>query len=344
MPSEERMKQILRLLIIILIVVGIGWGVYALFFKKDNDTQFYETTTAMMNTLEERQEDCNPGMQVYDVQIYNDCFSVATSASLNIVDSMDLLGNRRTLGVTGSYGDIHTAQWTTIKYYYSLLQFADEIRLGDVKSMKNKVNDLNTLMDQIATKMYEVKTYQETINKASETEKDALYIELSNMYDSLIDIYKTYLQKENNIAFYMKDVVTAYALDGQYLYDAKGATLESFLYQSSLVLEHNKNEDVFYAYLDDMYAILQLYTDDNQLFFSEKSAAFTTSYQNMVSTEEGKQQLKRIFAIAPDDMFLGKEDIIVADPEQDLELFAHYGFSSQYYQDVINIVKFLFEV
>lgn len=335
------MKQILRLLILAAIVVLIGFGVWAIFFQKDNDTKLYNTLTTMMDIWEEKEEETLPGYTLYDEVIFHE----SATKTQDISQSMSLLGTgHEVTDAEGTYASVHEAQMSAIKYYYSLMQFADNVKSGDAKNIKKKVDALTQSLKTIRDHIDKIALYQDSVKKASMQNKDVLYLELSNMYKNLVKDYKNYLAKQNDIAHYMKKLVTAYVFGGSYLYDAKGAMVESFLYAADVVLSKEIASDDCQNSLNDMRAMYKQYTTTDEVFFNKNSADFTTSYLKLVETEKGQEELKKIFAALPKEQYQGKQQLVKANPETDVELFSFYGFGSDYYQDVINILKFLIEV
>lgn len=335
------MKQLLRLVVLAALVVLIGFGVWAIFFQKDNSVKIYDTLTTMMDTWEKRENDVLPGYTLYDEEIYSE----STEKTADVSNVLSLLGTGKvTTGTEGSYASVHQAQMVTIKYYYSIMQFAGKVKAGDVKNASKKVNDLTSSMNALNNQIGKIALYQDSIKKAALSDKDVLYLELANMYNNLIKEYKSYLIKQNDMASFMKKLVTAYVFDGSYLYDAKGAMLESFLAQANVVLAKEIGTEDCYNGLRDMQTMYAGYSSTEEIFFNKSSADFTTSYTKLVNSEQGKKELEKIFAVLPTEEYQGKQQLLTASIDSDVELFSYYGFGSEYYADVLNIIKFLYEV
>ena len=98
----------------------IGFGIWAIFFQKDNDTKLYNTLTAMMDVWEEKEEETLPAYTLYDEVIFQE----STSRTQDIVQSLRLLGTgQEEVDTKGTYASVHQAQMSAIKYYYSIMQF-----------------------------------------------------------------------------------------------------------------------------------------------------------------------------------------------------------------------------
>ncbi len=342
------MKQILRLVIIVAVVVGLGLGVWAIFFQKDNDEVMYNTLTTMMDTLEKEDMGETPLEQIRNYQVYDYCFDNDFASCDKIIEDIQYLYNT---GISMDYqydselgclANVNDAQMLNIRYFYSLSQFVDNVKSGDAKKIKKYSNNVQSAISAVSRIAGDIVVYQDTFVSKSDEERKTLVVELAKMYDEMVAKYKDYLTKQNTLANYMKKVVTTYALNNHYLYDAKGAVLEAFLYQSDAIIHNGVNES--YDYLAEMYRMVLTY--DDYMLSAKLSANFVTSYQKLKEAEDGQEQIEKMIAIKADDTFNGKADIYTlnsADFESwDTEVFSHYGIKSSYYLDAYYIIQFLY--
>ena len=342
------MKQILRLVIIAAVLVGVGFGVWAIFFQKDNDEVMYNTLTTMMDTLEDENMGETPLEQIRNYDVYDYCFDHAYASCDAIIEDIQYLYNT---GISMDYqydselgclANVNDAQMLNIRYFYSLSQFVDNVKGKDVKKIKSYCKNVQSAIASVSSMADDIVIYQETFVAKTDEERKTLVVELAKMYDDMVAKYKDYLTKQNTLANYMKKVVTTYALNNNYLYDAKGAVLEAFLYQSDAII--NNDAEASYDYLTEMYRMILTY--ENDMLSTKFSTNFVTSYQKLKEAQDGQEQIEKMIAIRADETFGGKADIYTLDSANfdtwDTEVFSHYGIKSDYYLDAYYILQFLY--
>ena len=228
------MKQFLRVAVVILILAGLGFATYAMFFKPANKDEVYLTLSQVHSEGDEG-----------NVTRYNFAYNSIYNSYKSVEDrkyNLDTKYETVLKGYRGRYfsdvaGDMTVENYTysTIKenldtifnYYYAYSQAVCKmVPQKALKTVKNAVNEYQNAFDSLIVNGFNnVRSLQDHAVISDEN----LTKELTARYQRLVQLYRQYTIKYIDLIIVAEDFVVEYVFDGEMITDR-----ESLLYSLTL--------------------------------------------------------------------------------------------------------------
>ena len=193
------MKTFLRVAIVLIILVGLGFGAYAIFFKPANSDAVFMALADINN--EEQVIDYNLMIKSIGSNYFNP--TEESGFSKEVSDEYDKIlkeyrgaitaGGTYTLGSAThyTYPELKTQLDTVFNYYFGYSQaVVKKVPKSKLNDIKDAVNSYEDSLTNLQTKFDSIEALQNKINK-NKTEN--LSIELNSRYQVAVRAYRNFI-------------------------------------------------------------------------------------------------------------------------------------------------------
>lgn len=297
------MKHVVRMLIALLIVGGIGFGIWYFAFRDKPNEAVFKEMTASINHLDEvsikyNEKQSDGTLKEVEVVSYDKILakfidvsesgSVASGAEANVVDANDARVEIK--NKVDEFQGYNAYSMEAINYYYSLTATAEKVKNRDKVDLVEKIEAFNNAVDTVVATakdcldFYSIKTLNTENEIISLADKDAVL--LGNI------IKKQVAQTE--LFFELRNYVEKYVFDG-IIPDYKSAMYNIYANELNSVCGGAKvsktttvnNEKVYANVAVNTYLLEDLQTRIGQLenvnYIDENAVEFLNAYNKLRS-------------------------------------------------------------
>lgn len=346
------MKVFLRFLVTIIVLVAIGLGVWALFFRKSDSESVFNALVA----YEEFEEETN---LFEKVKYIDPVKSAPVGTDLSKYDFLEeedfakiktlILGNDETSG-DDFYGYIGTAESNGKTQYYSIYssqqfiisnftkytQFGGDVSSSSAKSVTNAIDSLKGSVNETVSHISELVTLQNKIveNNTSnfEANKTVLLGYYKTLNTDIVDVITAQYELANSIKSFVVQNVMNNEMDN----DTKTVLVDCILKANEQVKNASIYEDIV-SYVTDSSKIYKLAKDkiDNNLLMDSSAQEFVSAYNYLL--ENDVNSLNSIFKIKNE-----KSDVAsLTDATSGAELLTKHQIAQSSFSYVKTILTYL---
>lgn len=280
-------KHILRIVVTVVILAGVGLLLYFFVFKPTNtDTTF--NALKDLETYKQHGGYSNAMLSIKESDvgqpIYGDDGKIINIRE-KILGATSGVGNADD---TPSFVIVEKGLEEVYSYYVNYFLFAEDVSNKQDKSLKEKIASYKSSLQTVSNSIQAIMEYESAIMSSGTVEGsssalEAIKQELENKYTTFANSYKDSFKKYNDLIIELRSIVADKVFDGEFLYDAHATYLDVILLFSNgfsssetEATESSGLQKAFIVY--NKFVELKVSEDE---FFNEKASKFVNAYLNL---------------------------------------------------------------
>ncbi len=298
------MKVILRFAIIIAVVVGIGFGVWAIWFRKSDEENVYNAIWDYEEYIDEVDIIGTVGSitDIADEAVKNQ----TNSGVFAEIKSLLFGDGSSTAGFFGEDG-VYESQRYMIEYFSKYAQFAKNVG-GLSKSVTSSISKARTATDTVTDSVKKLLDWQNQLNASTAGSADSGgVIELKQHYFTLYTASQELIKAQYEVSINVKDYVLQYAMGGDLDSDARAVLIDCVTHANAYVIE--QMFDITKEHIEPDVATMNIFmADSNQIYkkaitltrselTATEAVEFTNAYNHLVEVDNGtdREVINNIF-------------------------------------------------
>ncbi len=238
------MKVFLRVVVTILILTGLGFGIYFIFFKPAGDDVVFLKLSEVMEYKQQTGTDAISSNRVEDkINLINQQQTVV--ASINpIYDGEVCRTNSNLLYTSGSSFELNVNETTRVvisckamddklsaifDYYFAYTQAGKNVSKNTQKDIAKAIKAYKTSYSELNIKLNSIISMQNSIINAGNANEN-FALELSNRYYNAVVSYRECLKNYSDLILKVKEFVIKYVFDSSIINDKDITTNDILLY------------------------------------------------------------------------------------------------------------------
>ncbi len=347
--NGESMKIFLRFLVTIIILAGIGVGVWALFFRKSDSQQVFDALIDYQNFEEETNlfdkityinpsKSAPDGASLGDYQFLNEGeFNDITKLilgedNLSGDDFYGYMGTART-GTAIKYYSIYSSQQFIINNFTKYTQFGGDVSNKSINKVTDAIdslkNDINKTVDHIA----ELVDLQNKIVSNMGSNFDANKAVLLDYYKTLCTNVENVIKGQYTLANNLKSFVIENIMNNSMDNDTKTILVDCIVRANEQVINATEYADKV-SYIKDSSKIYETAINaiNNNYLTSTDAQEFVSAYEYLL--ENDTNGLNNLFKIK------GEKDAVASADATNTELLTKHQISQTSFEYVKTILTY----
>ena len=257
------MKKVLKILLIIVLVAGIGVGAYFLFFHVDRNLSVYRNVNNVMQYRYNIDYD-NEIIDFVSLGYNNNTEQFNETDHLEVIKlkqkifSNELISGGKIKGQDFNYYGYYCYDYIMadgIKYYSNYASLADSAKLSSSSKVNGSVNEFKVSMTKLSNAIIVLADLQ---NRLGVKDSTVTVQEIENSYGNLRVLYREYLQKEASLLLNLRDFVISESFDNNYSFESVAMLYDSIAGIVNTAMINDKDQEINYLHDASLYIDLYL--------------------------------------------------------------------------------------
>ncbi|MBE5735130.1 MAG: hypothetical protein E7361_01630 [Clostridiales bacterium] len=261
------MKKALKIILIILLVAGIGIGVYFIFFNIDRNLSVYNNTNDVMR-YRHALDIQNEIDDLYTMGYANNSLSFNQDDHAPIMTTKDrlFLTDRANLIEGGSIEGEHFYYYgyamydavlsEGIRYYGNFASLADLAKYSNTSVVNSAISKYKESVYNLSNKVQDMVLLQ---NRYGLEDSAITTQDLIDSYESMRNIYRQYLLDQSELVIKLRDFVVEESFDGNYQFETVSMLYDSIASTINSAMRVEKDQEI--NFLNDASIYINLYLD-----------------------------------------------------------------------------------